>query len=97
MQDCKVLEHHLIGGALGGDEEAGPLELGLEAQTPSRSERRPQGLMGNAHGRAELIKEDEVGALERVPMADDKFRVGQPKKKRWRLEGGSVGRTLPKG
>ena len=53
--------------------------------------------MGNAHGRAELIKDDEVGALERVPMADNSASRSTRKKKRWRLEGGSVGRTLPKG
>ena len=33
--------------------------------------------MGDALCRAELIKDDEVGALERVPVADNKFRVGQ--------------------
>jgi len=27
----EVLEHHLVGSALGGDKELGPLEMGLEA------------------------------------------------------------------
>ena len=62
-----------------GSEEASPLELGFEAQAPSRGERRPQGLMGNALGRAKLVKDDELGALEQVPpVADDKIRVSQP-------------------
>ena len=46
LEDCNVPGHHLVGGALGGDEEASLLELGLEAQAPSHGERRPQGLDG---------------------------------------------------
>ena len=73
----EVLEHHLVGSALGGDIELGPLELGLEAHVPGVGEDRPEGLVGCAFGRAEVVKDGQLGVLKHVPVADNEVRVGR--------------------
>ena len=73
----EVLEHNLVGGALGGDKELGPLELGLEAHVPGVGEDGPEGLVSCALGRAEVVKDGQLGALEHVPVADNEVRVGR--------------------
>ena len=73
LAGCEV-HTTLVGSALGG---LGPLELSLEAHVPGVSEDRPEGLVGCAFGRAEVVKDDQLGVLEHVPVADNEVRVGR--------------------
>ena len=89
----------MVGGGLGSNEEASPLELGLEAQAPSRGERRPQGLVRSPLGGAELVKKmtswEPLSACLYLTMRSASRSTR--KEKRRRLGGESAGRTLPRG
>ena len=65
----------LGGGSPGGDKQPGSVELGLEAHAPGLDEGGPEGVVHRALVGAELIRDDELGVLESVAVADDEIRI----------------------
>ena len=72
----EVLWDNLEGSVPRGDKEPGPVELGLEAQTPGLSKSGPESTVSSAFVRAQLIEDDELGSLERMTVTNDQVRVG---------------------
>ena len=84
LADCKVLEHHLVGGVLGGNEEASPPLLNWALGPELRASPVKEGHKARGYDRwearsAELRSSDgEMGALDHVPVvADNEVCVGR--------------------